>query len=401
MSMAVIPYEQSGADVVADARTGRRTVRVLFLTNNPNLSSTSRILQDWLTMGDEYGLKGSVVTQKGGEFSSWLDGRGIDCMVDPMPWLDKRNPVPAMIHVWRVMRFARRCGVDVIHCNEHNVYPFAMLLRRVLRRPVVCHVRYKLPVGFTKWAFGRSWRRPDALLWTSQQQKSDSYDAIEGVVDEGCQHVVPLGVNVDEFGGHGEMRRSVRNQWGVDDDAIVIGTASALRPRKRIEDFVELVRRLARRDERVTGVIAGEVMAGDEEYGRQIERQIDEAGIRGRVKMLGHVEMIESFMQGIDVFVSTSEYETFGNSVCEAMACRRVVAGYEGGSVKEVVGDTGVIVQTGDLDELIERVGGLIGDNDRRNELGELAWRRVARTYSPASSLRQLLTIYESLPRQR
>ena len=64
-----------------------------------------------------------------------------------------------------VARWARRVRVDVIHCNEHNVYPFARLLRRLLARPIVCHVRYRFDRGFAEWAFANR-RQPDALLWT-------------------------------------------------------------------------------------------------------------------------------------------------------------------------------------------------------------------------------------------
>src|SRR5579859_7901461 len=104
-------------------------MKALFLTNNPNLGSTARILQSWLLLGRDDGLHGHVVPQRGGDFAAWLGEHGIEHMTDPMPWPNLRWPFPSLWHAWRVARWARRARVDVIHCNEHDVYPFALLLR--------------------------------------------------------------------------------------------------------------------------------------------------------------------------------------------------------------------------------------------------------------------------------
>jgi glycosyltransferase involved in cell wall biosynthesis len=95
--------------------------------------------------------------------------------------------------------------------------------------------------------------------------------------------------------------------------------------------------------------------------------------------------------------VSTSEYETFGNSVCEAMACERPVAAYRGGSVAEVVGDAGLIVETGDLDGLTAAVERLILDAELRQRLGQVARQRVANCFNARKSFEQLVGLYQSL----
>src|SRR4051794_30836412 len=111
-------------------------MNVLFLTNNPNLGSTARILQSWLLLAPRHGLRGAVVAQQPGDFTRWLAAAGIDHLVDPMPWPSRRWPLPGVWHAWKVARWARRRGIEVIHCNEHDVYPFAHLLRRLLPRPL-------------------------------------------------------------------------------------------------------------------------------------------------------------------------------------------------------------------------------------------------------------------------
>jgi glycosyltransferase involved in cell wall biosynthesis len=372
-------------------------MKILYLTDNPTLGGTIRILQGWLPLMPARGLCPHVVTPPGSDFLRWLEQHGVSRTTCPMPWPSRHWPFPGLYHAWRIARWARRRGVAVIHCNEHNIYPFCTLLRRFLPRPLVCHVRYKLERGFAEWAFGRPSRRPDVLLWTSRQQLQDSEQAIAGLVPASCQHLIPLGLDLDSFGNRHETREATRAAWGFRPNEVVVGQACALRPRKRLEEFVELVARLAAEDERVVGVLAGDARPGDEPYRDRIVRMIQETGLGRRFRWVGNLDDIEPFEQAIDLFISTSEYETFGNSVCEAMACGRPIIAYRGGSVAEVVGPGGLIVENGDLDGLTRVTRELVEKDDLRRELGRTARQRVAQEFNTAATLARLETIYRRL----
>ncbi|MEX2215045.1 MAG: glycosyltransferase family 4 protein [Phycisphaeraceae bacterium] len=375
-------------------------MRPLILTNNPNLASTSRVLQQWLT-GSGDTLDACVATQREGEFSGWLEANNIPHQITPMPQPSKRWPLPGMWYAWRLASWARAQNVDAIHCNEHDVYPFALLVKRLLQVPIVCHVRFRISTEFCRWAFGRPQRQPDALLWTSQQQQLDCAEAIEGIVPEEKQHIIPLGVDLNRIGDLTSLRTTVRQAWGIDEDAIVLAQACALRPIKQLEHFVDLVADLTKQDSRIVGIVAGDAPPGGSSYRDELNRYADRAQLGNRLRWLGHVDAIEPLLAGADIFVSTSQYETFGNSVCEAMACGTPVVGYEGGSVKEVVGDTGRIVKTGDRAGLGAAVRELVADGAERKDLGRLARERVAACFNPAGSLRKLKEIYASILEQR
>jgi L-malate glycosyltransferase len=371
-------------------------MNVLFLTNNPNLGSTTRILQSWLLLGQLNQLVGHVVVQRAGPFSNWLKAHGVHHLIDTMPWPNRRWPFPSLWHAWKVARWARRAGVQIIHCNEHDVYPFALLVRWLLRLPIVCHVRFRIGRPFCEWTFSKG-RCPDALLWTSCQQREDCATAVEGIVPPASQHLVPLGLDLASFGTLASGRDDTRQSWGFRPDEVVLGTASAIRPHKRIEDFVELVAQMAREDARVVGVLAGDAMPGDEAYRDKILRQIENTGLGRRFRWVGNLEQVEPFYHALDVFVSTSEYETFGNSVCEAMACSRPVVAYRGGSVAEVLGDGGAIVENKDLSGLVSRVRECVLQPTRRHDLGQRGRQRVANCFDPAATLVKLTNLYTVL----
>jgi L-malate glycosyltransferase len=376
-------------------------VRVLYLTDNPTLGGTIRILQSWLLLGRRNGsVEGHVVVPKGSQFQQWLRANEIPFTTSQFPVPSKLWPFSALWQAGQLARWMRRRSIELIHCNEHNIYPFAALLRRVTGLPLVCHVRYQFRREYAMWAFGPRSRQPDALLWTSQQQKQDCADAIRGIVPEEKQHLIPLGVDPSVFGGRTHERQVMRAAWGVGDEEVVIGQACALRPRKRIEEFIDLIAALSREALPVIGVLAGDAMPGDEAYRDRIVQHLTDRRLGRRFQWLGNIDDVEPFDQAIDLFVSTSEYETFGNSVCEAMACGRPVVAYRGGSVHEVVGDGGRIVADRDLPALIAATRECVVRADVRNELGARAKERVIDQFSPAATLKRLVGIYEAISRR-
>ncbi|MCC7191308.1 MAG: glycosyltransferase family 4 protein [Phycisphaeraceae bacterium] len=371
-------------------------MRVLYLTINRKLFGTTRILRDWLTLGRACGIDGCVATVADDDLATWCRENNVPVRCGPLPWISKANPIPGLWHAWRVAAFARKHHVDLIHCNEHNCHPFATQVQRHYPVPIVCHVRFKLERGFVEWGMTGS-KRPAAVLWTSTQQKEDSLPATRDLLPEDLQHVVSLGLDLEKFGNMTQSRATLRTQWGFSDEDVVIGYATVPQPRKRLFDFVEAVAELAKRDPRVCGVLAGHVYPQWEKHRDEVIARIAATGMGKRFQWLGRLDPVEPFDHAIDICMHTSEYETFGMSVLEAMACRRPVVAYRGGSVGEVVDDGGVIVENGDVSGLIEAALPLVRDPARRAEMGERGRRRVAEHFSPRRAVRQLADIYQSV----
>ena len=368
-------------------------MRVLYLTNNPNRGGTVRILQSWFLYARTCGITPVVAVTPGSKFAGWLRDNDVEFIENPMPLPSNTKPWESVWHAARLALWARSHRVDLIHCNEHDVYRFASVVRGFLRVPIVCHIRFTISHPLAKWLFAGA-RRPDFLLWTSNTQKSDCADGIGEFVSEDRQAVVRLGFDLSWFGTRIHERGAIRRGWGLTPEQVAIGQCTALRPRKRIEDFIDVVAGVAARHQHVVGILAGDAPPGDETYRAAVLRRIAASDLGSRFRWLGNIEDVEPFCQGIDIFVSTSEYETFGNSVCEAMACGRPVVAYEGGSVKEVVGNSGSIVPTGDCAALIAATEHLVAEPGRLHELGEAARERVRTEFDPRRSFEQLLDVY-------
>jgi glycosyltransferase involved in cell wall biosynthesis len=339
----------------------------------------------------------SVVIRKDGPLKQWLQDSRIPSRLDPMYWPDRWKAGLSLFHAWRIKQWIKEQGVQLIHCYEHDLYPFAVLLRQITSLPLICHIHFLVDSGFAHWAFGGSRKRPDAVIWTSQQQQNDCAKAMAGVVPSELQYVIPLGLNASRFGGHSETRADFRHHLGIAPDEIVVGTACWLRARKRLDDFIELIRFLQSRHRNVVGLVAGGIAPGDEEYANQMIPRLQAFEANRRFRWLGHVEPIEPYMHATDIYVGTSQYETFGMSVLEAMACGKPVAAYRGGAVYEILDSAGSVATTGDVACLAARVESLILDSNLRNSLGKAAKQRVIEHFNPRTSFRLITNVYKSV----
>ena len=225
----------------------------------------------------------------------------------------------------------------------------------------------------------------------------DSANSVEPTVPRDRWRLIYNGLDLETFGTNRSVRSRVRAEWGLQPSTIAIGTASSISPRKRLGHFVKLIGELSGAGLDVRGFIAGQpYFPEDEDELRSLRALTASLGLEGRLTFLGYVEPSEPLYHAWDVCVSTSAYETFGMTVLEAMACGCPVVAYPGGSVEEVLGDGGVLVEDQNLPALVGAVRGMVTDPARRSQSGATARARASR-FDLRKSVDLLVSEYRSV----
>jgi glycosyltransferase involved in cell wall biosynthesis len=127
-------------------------------------------------------------------------------------------------------------------------------------------------------------------------------------------------------------------------------------------------------------------------------KDVDRLKLNDHVVVREKVFDIEEYLQASDVGLFTSESESFGLSILEAMffgcpsVARRV------GGIPEVVEDnvSGILVHSDNPDALANELNGLIRDPARRAAMGLAAQRRAREHFSAEA----IVPRYESLYRR-
>jgi glycosyltransferase involved in cell wall biosynthesis len=128
----------------------------------------------------------------------------------------------------------------------------------------------------------------------------------------------------------------------------------------------------------------------------ELEAEIRRLGIGERVRLVGERRDVPELLAGADVFVLSSASEGMPVSVLEAMAAGLPVVGSRVGGVPELVvdGQTGLLVEPGDPDELAAAIGRLLADRELRRRLGDAGRDRVQRHFGLDSFRRAHVELY-------
>ena len=128
---------------------------------------------------------------------------------------------------------------------------------------------------------------------------------------------------------------------------------------------------------------------------------INDLGIERHVDYLGWVseEERDRLFRNADIFVLPSYGEGMPMSILEAMSYSVPVISTLVGGIPELIedGETGVLVNSGDLDMLYKKMNDLIHNEKYRKTLGENGRMKIEKHYNIADHIQKIDNIYQSL----
>lgn len=177
-----------------------------------------------------------------------------------------------------------------------------------------------------------------------------------------------------------------------------VGCFGRVRAQKGTDVFVAAMCRLLPRHPDWCGVVVGPVTPDQQAFADELRAQIEAAGLRERVHILGElpIEEVPPWYQRITIYAFTSRNEGFGLTLLEAMAAGNAVVAARAGAAEVVIsdGDTGVLVPPGDPDALADALEPLLRDPDRAAAMGARARRRVLAEFSVDAEAGKIVDVY-------
>lgn len=139
-------------------------------------------------------------------------------------------------------------------------------------------------------------------------------------------------------------------------------------------------------------------VVGDGDDRARLETLVAELGIQSCVRFVGKKkdDELKTYYQESDVFVMPSRKEGFGIVFLEAMAFGKPVIGGNYGGTPDIIvdGETGFLVEYGDVDALADRLIRLLQDEKLRKRMGEAARRHVEENYTFEHFRKRLLELF-------
>ena len=271
----------------------------------------------------------------------------------------------------------KRLKADVLYAAG-NVCPLIGNFCRVLKINTLHHYRTPEMIGYMRAAYRRrafaaSARAADCIVANSHSTCEDICKFLN--VDTRKVKVVWEAVDNSFAPVPFERLSSVRKRYGLNKDYILF--SSTLWPYKNAET---LIRSFAKT---VIGhgldyelLLVGRV--DDPSYEERLKRTAQQAMVADRVRFMGFFPNREMapLYSAARVFVYPSLSETFGKPLVEAMRCGVPIVASNTGSIPEVLGDAGLMVDPLDVDEMANAVYRCSVEEPLRAELIARGYRR-------------------------
>jgi glycosyltransferase involved in cell wall biosynthesis len=179
-------------------------------------------------------------------------------------------------------------------------------------------------------------------------------------------------------------RHTVRERWGIPDDALVVLFCAKLQPWKKPDDVLFAFAKAG-----IKGTYL--VFAGEGSMRANLEATAKLLGIDERTRFLGFVNQtgLPPVYRSADLFVLPSEYDPCPVVVCEAMLCEcPVILSDEIRGRFDLVkdGETGFIYPCGDVDALARVLINALKDRTKLKELSCAAVTRME-TWTPRENV--------------
>lgn len=207
--------------------------------------------------------------------------------------------------------------------------------------------------------------------------------------------ITPFGVDLKLFTPSSDLKKQNK--------AILIGTIKTLKEIYRIEDLVLAVAelfKLLEDDEELAKRIRVEIY-GDGEQKPKLQELVKKLELENVVTLKGKIPnaRVPEALEKFDVFCATSEKESFGVAIVEAMAMEVPVVVTDAEGFKEVVINhrTGLVVEKRNVHAIAEALKKLIVDKKLRNEYANAGRKRVEDLYDWEKNVDRMEKIYSRL----
>ena len=223
----------------------------------------------------------------------------------------------------------------------------------------------------------------DAVTAVSESLKKDTYKNFPNVKSD--IHVIPNFICLDDY--QFEQSKCHKKEYAPCGERILIHVSN-FRKVKRVEDVIKVFAAVKKE------VPAKLMMVGDGPERPAAEDLARSLGVADDVRFVGKQEQMEDIMNVSDIFLLTSDYESFGLSALEAMAAGAIVISTNAGGLPEINidGVTGFMANVGDVETMSQQAIAVLKDEPLLAKMKTQAFAQAQKF-----SLENIIPLYEKL----
>lgn len=295
----------------------------------------------------------------------------------------------------------RSCNPAIVHTHSSKAGILGRLAARMAGVPVIVHTIHgwgfhdfmPLPQRYFYILLERLLARfTHALIAVSNQDIQVGLRNNIGSEDQ--YHLIRSAILTKKISPDQIDPKISRTEFGIPQDAIVIGTIGRLSPQKNPKDWIRIAGLIHRSFPDVFFLVVG-----DGPLRSQVEQEVRKMDVAEKIIIAGIQRDVSRYLSAMDIFMMTSLWEGLPRTILHALNMNIPVVAYNVGGVPEVViqGETGLLSQPGNIDEMTKHIENLINDPQLRARLGKNGADLIQDEFDLNKMIREITELYEML----
>ncbi len=323
-------------------------------------------------------------------------------------------PIPSMLMrqryrydltiIKRLIKHIRDEQYHIIHSHGARANFITMFLRNAIKIPIITTVHSDYRMDFTQNLYKKM---VFTELATVSLQYIDYYIAVsesfkQMLVQRGFKpELIYTVYNAMDFSKETRFlpKEQFLKNYALDyKNKTIVGIIGRFDKVKGHEVFLKAAFKVLEKRKDVLFLLAGE---GNEQ--RNLEYMVRNAGVTENIKFLGFVKDIYSFLNAIDINVISSYSESFPYVLLEGAKMHRATVSTAVGGIPDLIKhkETGLLVESGDWNQLAEQINSLIENPDLRQQLGDNLFEFASTNFSTESMKNRHIEIYNDVLRRQ
>jgi glycosyltransferase involved in cell wall biosynthesis len=304
-----------------------------------------------------------------------------------------KNNFQIILRTISIIKFSKKNDIKIIHCHLPWAGIVGRLVGQITKIPVVYseHNKQERYHPLTKLINKFTYNWQQLVLAVSKDVELSIQKNIHPTVNV---KVVFNGVDTDYFIQNIEERKKLRTALNIDENTILVGNVCVFRKQKRLQIWVDVFEKVNQKHSNTYGILIGAGILFDE-----IRAYIEKKKLKDKILLLGLQTNVKKYLNIMDVFVSTSEFEGLPIALLEAMSMQCSVAVTNAGGVKEVIenGKNGFCVSVESAKNLVNPISQLIEDVELRKIISNNARQLIVNKFSVSETTKQIEQYYYEL----
>ncbi len=310
----------------------------------------------------------------------------------------------------KINELIRKFKPDIVHTHAAKAGTIGRLAALSNNVPIILHTfhghvfhSYFNPVKTTLFKSIERYlaKKTTGIIAISEIQKTELCDQHKICLPEHA-YVIPLGFDLSRFRENMDKKRAdFRSELHANQEELLVGIIGRLVPIKNQSLFVEAVAKL-----RSEGIKFKAVVIGDGEDRQMLQQLSVQQGLKVSgpnvisndydIVFTSWILDIDRALAGLDIVAMTSLNEGTPVSLIEAQAAGKPIVTTNVGGIGNVIlpGQTGLLSQSGDIEEFMSNLRNLILNQHLRSSLSEMGWEHVKTKFSYERLIKDMRDLY-------